>query len=134
MWPEDFEESLQKRVDEGLAKKGFPNGTVTVRILGQTEDLLNYPDFKERLYKSTNLIRQPAQTEDDSIRRLNKQLSQSMELNHKRVTKINRLRQGIRSLQACHERDQREIANLRQKLAKAGLRITQLERMGLDDE
>ena len=70
-----------------------------------------------------------AQTERDGLR-----ITELEVLNQKRLTKIRRLREGIRSLQACHERDQREILNLRQKLAEAGLKITRLERLGLDDD
>lgn len=64
-----------------------------------------------------------AQTERDGLR-----ITELEVLNQRRLTKIKRLREGIRSLQACHERDQREILNLRQKLAEAGAKIVSLDK------
>lgn len=62
------------------------------------------------------------------LMRAERTVGELRDLNQKRLTKIKRLREGIRSLQACHERDQREILNLRQKLAEAGVKIASLDK------
>lgn len=109
-WVQDeFTSAVQARIHEKLARLGIP---IDVQVYAEGGP--------------------PLRTASDSVRtaitRVTRERDQLEDLNRTRMTKIRRLRQAVRSYQSCHERDIREIQNLRQKLAASGLEVTRLKR------
>lgn len=106
---DEFTSSLQAKIQENLSRLGIP---IEVQVYAE----------------GGHLYRASSDSDRTIIPRLLRERGQLEDLNQKRVTKIRRLRQAVRSYQSCHERDLREIQNLRQKLAASGLEVTRLKR------